>query len=202
MEVWRGALAIVGMGNAGMLFTCCRSAVAAELTVMAELNGTIVTVSGPLLEGDASHFRHLLEESIAANKPVSTVRLNSSGGNLRESVRIAALIHGAKITTEVTAGAVCTHACFLPFIAGDPKVVNMSATIAGPGTAEKPVPGEAPPIVRGETPALVKVVQQLGLLDAIIGKMLATPENSDFPLSADDLRAMGVMMTRRPSPHP
>ena len=37
------------------------------------------------------------------------------------------------------------------------------------------------------------------MLDAIVTKMQATPEEDTFMLSPDDLRAMGATMTGRPA---
>jgi hypothetical protein len=177
-------------------------------------NKTIVIVSGGLSEGDAGRFKDLLKKSSAAGKPVSAVRLNSPGGSLIEGVRLAGVIQGenirgSKIATVVAAGATCAGACFIPFVAGHQKFVSATATVAVPGAkSERQPAGNArecdrncPPaaLVQSEKPALVQVVQKLGLLDAIVTKMLATPEDQVFMLTRDDLRAMGATMTK-PSP--
>jgi hypothetical protein len=186
----------------------CWSASAAELTTTLSKDNTttIVVLSGELAEGDASRFRDILKTSAAAGKPVSAVRLNSRGGSLMEGVRLAAVvlrekkIKGAKIDTVIAAGATCSGACFIPFIAGTQKIVSATATVGVPGAAEKSQPtGTTPAVVQAERPALVRVVQQLGLLDAIVTKMLATPEEDVFLLTADDLRAMGARMTGKPA---
>jgi hypothetical protein len=101
------------------------------------------------------------------------------------------VLQGAKVATVVTAGATCVAACFIPFIAGSQKYVSATATISVPGAASKAD-------IAGETPAIVRVVKELKLLDAIITKMLATPEGETAPLTADDLRAMGVILTGKP----
>lgn len=203
--VSRGALSIAGMAAA------CWSASAAELTTLPKdksPNQTVVFVSGELAHGDAARFKEILKASAAAGKPVSAVRLNSPGGSLLEGVGLAAAIQkanseGAKIATVVAAGATCVGACFLPFIAGHQKVVSARATVAVPGAADKsdhqPI-DNTPAIVQAtEKPTLVQVVQKLGLLDAIVTKMQATPENDTFTLSLDDLRAMGATMTGKPT---
>jgi hypothetical protein len=199
--VSKGALAIAGM------LAACWSASAAELTTLSKDNRTIVVMSGELAQGDARRFENILKASSVAGKPVSAVRLNSRGGSLIESVRLAGVIQGenikgAKIATVIPAGATCLGACFIPFIAGSQKVVSAAATVAGPGAKSdnnQPT-GNTPALVRTETPAIVKVVQQMGLLDAIVTKMQATPEDGTFPLSSDDLRAMGATVTGKPPP--
>jgi hypothetical protein len=195
--VSRGALAIAWMAAA------CWSASAAQLTAtLSKEDRTIVVLNGELAPGDASRFRDMLKASSAAGKPVSAVRLNSPGGSLREGERLAGVIQGAKIATVIAAGAKCVGACFLPFIAGSQKYVNATATVSVPGAAEKPeheAKGNTPAIVRSETPAVVREVQKLGLLDAIVTKMLRTPEDATFTLTLDDLRAMGATMTGKPA---
>jgi hypothetical protein len=195
MAVSRGALAIAGMAAA------CWSASAAELTTtLNKDNRTIVALKGELAQGDASRFNNIMKTSSVAGKPVLEVRLNSRGGSLIEGVRLAAVIQGAKIRTVIDAGAACLGACFIPFIAGSQKVVNATATVAVPGAKSDVQPaGNTPAVVRAETPAIVRVVQKLGLLDAIVTKMQATPEEDTFMLSSDDLRAMGATMIGRPA---
>jgi hypothetical protein len=193
--VSRGVLAIASMVAA------CWSASAAELTTFAKENKTIVVLKGELAQGDASRFEGIVKSSSAGGKPVGAIRLDSPGGSIREGVRLAAVIDKNKITTVIIAGAICTRECFIPFIAGRQKVASATATVSVPGAAEnsdrQPATG-TPDVAQVEkTPELVKVVQKLGLLDAIVAKMLATPENQSFPLTVDDLRAMGATITGR-----
>jgi hypothetical protein len=182
----------------------CWSASAAELTatLSSKEDRTIVVLRGELATGDANRFQDILKTSSAAGKPVSTVRLNSPGGSLIEGVRLAAVIQRAKIVTSVTNGAKCVGACFLPFIAGSQKFVGATATVGVPGAAEKsehqPASNTAA-VLQADKPAIVRVVQKLGLLDAIVTKMLATPEDDTFTLTVDDLRAMGATMTGKPA---
>jgi hypothetical protein len=186
----------------------CWSASAAQLTAtLSKDDRTIVVLNGELAPGDASRLKDMLKASSAAGKPISAVRLNSSGGSLAEGVRLAGVIQranaqGAKITTVIASGAKCIGACFLPFIAGSQKYVSATATVGVPGAAEKPEhepKGNTPAIVRSETPAIVREVQKLGLLDAIVTKMLTTPEDDVLRLTLDDLRAMGATMTGKPA---
>jgi hypothetical protein len=181
----------------------CWSASAAELTAtLSKENRTIVVLSGELAPGDASRFKDMLKASSAAGTAVSAVRLNSPGGSLIEGVRLAAVIQGAKVATVIASGAKCVGACFLPFIAGTQKYVSATAIVGVPGAVEKSEhepKGDTPALLRTETPAIVRVVQKLGLLDAIVTKMLTTPEDEVFWLTPDDLRAMGATMTGKPA---
>jgi hypothetical protein len=180
--------------------TACWSASAAELTTtLSKENKTIIILNGDLAAGDAGRVRELLKASSAAGKPVSGIRLNSRGGSLVEGVRLAAVVQGARIATVVMAGATCAAACFVPFIAGSQKYVSATATVEAPGAAAPQEPsGRTPAVVRDEIPPIVRVVKELGLLDAIVTKMLSVPEHETFPLSPDDLRAMGAILTGKP----
>jgi hypothetical protein len=203
MTVSRGALAIAGMA------ATCWSASAAELTTtLSTKNTTIVNVRGALADGDAARFQNILRVSFAAGKPVSAVRLNSPGGSLLEGARLAAVIHKVRIETSVTAGATCAGACFFPFIAGSQKYASATASFAVPGAKSEHQPSgktvecdrNCPPaaLVQSEKPPIIQLVQRLGLLDAIVSRMMTTSEDSTFQLTLDDLRAMGVMTTGRP----
>ena len=191
----RGALAIAWMA------TACWSASAAELTTtVSRDNRTIVLLNGALAASDAGRVKELLRAAAAAGKPASAMRLHSSGGSLLEAVRLAGVVQGAKIATVVMAGATCAAACFIPFVAGNPKVVSATATVGAPGAAAHQEPsGKTPAVVQGEMPAVVRVLKELGLLDAIITKMLAKSEDDIAWLTTDDLRAMGATVTGKPA---
>lgn len=200
MAVLRGVLVTAWIASA------CWSATAAELTTtLSKENRTVIVLNGALAAGDASRFKEILKSSFAAGKPVSAVRLNAPDGSLIEGARLAAVIQaanlrGAKIATVITAGAACGGACFLPFIAGSQKFVSATATVSVPGAKSDQQPtGDTPALLQAEKPGIVRVVQKLGLLDAIITRMLATPEDEVFPLTLDDLRAMGATMTGKPT---
>jgi hypothetical protein len=165
-------------------------------------NRTVVFLNGEIAEGDARRLKDILKASSNSGKPVSGIRLNSAGGSLLEGVRLAAVIQGANVATVIAAGATCVAACFIPFVAGSQKFVSATATVGVPGAANKSghePAGKTPAIVRVETPAIIRVVKELGLLDAITAKMLATPEDEISWLTQDDLRAMGATTTGKPA---
>src|SRR5262249_16659033 len=94
----------------------------------------------------------------------------------------------------VAAGATCAAACFVTFIAGNQKFVSATATVGVPGAANKFGQDAA-----GEVPPIVRVAKELGLLDAIVEKMLATREDEIAWLTQDALRGMGATTTGRPA---
>ena len=172
---------------------CCSASAADLTTTLSRENRTIVLLNGELAEGDASKLRDIIRTAIASARPVSGIRLNAPGGSMIEGARLAAVIHNAKIATVVASGATCAAACFIAFAAGNQRFVSVSAMIGAPGAADKS--GQEP---AGEIPAVVRVVKALGLLDAIVDKMLNTREGEVVWLTPDDLRAMGATMTGRP----
>jgi len=131
---------------------------------------------------------------MSSGRPVSGIRLNSPNGSLVEGVRLAGIIHGAKIATVIASGATCASACFIAFVAGNQKFVSATATVGVPGAANRLGQDAA-----GEIPSIVRVVKDLGLLDAIVEKMLAAHEDEIVWLTQDDLRAMGATITGRPA---
>ena len=177
------------------LAAACWPASAADLTTtLSRENRTIALLNGELVDGDASRLRDLIRGSNSSGRPVSGIRLNSPGGSMREGVRLAGVIQNAKIATVVASGATCSAACFIAFIAGNQKFVSATATVGVPGAANKFGQDAA-----GEVPAIVRVVKELGLLDAIVEKMLAAREDEVVLLTQDDLRAMGATTTGRPA---
>ncbi len=164
----------------------CWPASAADLTTtLSRENRTIALLSGELADGDASRLRDTIRGSVSSGRPVSGIRLNSPGGSLLEGVRLAGVIQNAKIATVIASGATCAAACFIVFIAGNQKFVSATATVGVPGAANRLGQDAA-----GEVPAIVRVVKELGLLDAIVEKMLAAREDEIVWLTQDDLRAI------------
>jgi hypothetical protein len=170
---------------------CCSASAADLTTTLSRENRTIVLLNGELTDGDAGRLRDIIKASINSARPVSGIRLNSPGGSMLEGARLAGVIQNAKVATVVASGATCAAACFLAFVAGSQKYVSVSAMVGAPGAADKQEPA-------GEIPAVVRVVKELGLLDAITEKMLNTREGETVWLTHDDLRAMGATMTGRP----
>ncbi|HKD26720.1 MAG TPA: hypothetical protein VKC66_12570, partial [Xanthobacteraceae bacterium] len=72
--------------------------------------------------------------------------------------------------------------------------VSATASVGAPGAADRFGQDAA-----GETPAVVRLVKELGLLDAIVEKMLTTRDDDVSWLTHDDLRAMGATTTGRPA---
>ena len=150
-------------------------------------------LNGELAEGDAGRLRDIIRAAITSGRAVSGIRLNAPDGSMKEGVRLAGVIQNARIATVVASGATCAAACFIAFVAGNQKFASVSAMVGAPGAADRS--GQEP---AGEIPPIVRIVKELGLLDAIVERMLNTRDDEIFWLTPDDLRAMGTTMTGRP----
>lgn len=68
----------------------------------------ILNISGEIKHGDADHMAILL----AQEQVISLIDINSLGGNLIESMKIAALVKGLHVPVYVVKGGYCISACF------------------------------------------------------------------------------------------
>jgi hypothetical protein len=94
----------------GVVFTAWAGlpAPAAVLKPAATKDGRIVvSISGELAEGDTDSFKAAVKAANDAGKLVTSVRLNSAGGNLLEGVKLADAIRFGKMATNVGQGATC-----------------------------------------------------------------------------------------------
>ena len=81
-------------------------------------------LSGEIVPGDAERLIRQLLES-AADKPqlLTELVLDSNGGNLAESFRLASMVYSLHLDTSVKSGGKCQSACFFVFIAGDRRLI-------------------------------------------------------------------------------
>jgi hypothetical protein len=103
-----------------LLFAATNNASSAEFkSVDLRGNGSyIITMSGSINHGDADKLRSLILSEIIY---FTAIELNSPGGNLAEAIKISRIIQELKIATRVKQGGVCASACFLIWIAGEPR---------------------------------------------------------------------------------
>ncbi|MBN8977225.1 MAG: ATP-dependent Clp protease proteolytic subunit [Rhizobiales bacterium] len=157
----------------------------------------IVLISGEIAEGDSDALKAAIKTANDAGKFVSGVRLNSPGGNLLEGVKLAAAVKFAKAATNVAKGGTCASACFLVFAAGEKKFANYAARVGVHGASDQN--GEETTRSGAATVSMAKVAKELGVPDAIIGRMVVTPPNEMVWLTPTDLQSMGTTMVGKPS---
>lgn len=157
----------------------------------------IVLISGAIVEGDADALKEAIKSANDAGKFVSGVRLNSPGGNLLEGVKLAAAVKFAKTATNVAKSATCASACFLVFAAGEKKFANYASLIGVHGASDKN--GEETVQSGAATISMAKIAKELGVPDAIIGRMVVTPPSEMVWLTPSELQSMGTTMVGKPS---
>ena len=121
---------------------------------------------------------------------MTSLRLNSEGGNLLEAVRLADAVRFARMSTNVGQSATCSSACFLIFAAGETKNASNSARIGVHGASEKGV------VSRAATTSMADVAKELDVPWSIIRRMINTPPGEVEWLSLTDLRLMGTNVSR------
>jgi hypothetical protein len=164
----------------------CDRAQAAEWKSSITRDGrVVVSISGEITEGDTEAFKSAVKAANDSGKLVTSIRLNSIGGNLFEGAKLSEAVKFAKVATNVGQGATCASACFLIFAAGETKFANYSAQIGVHGASDQ---------TGAET-----VQSGAGVPPAIIGRMVVTPPAQMVWLSPADLQSMGTTMVGKPS---
>src|SRR5258707_15226664 len=177
-------IAICGLVNAALSVSI---AAAAEITSFnLEDDRVEISISGNIAPGDIDALRASIKAANDAGKLVTSLRLNSEGGNLLEAVRLADAVRFAKVSTNVGQSATCASACFLIFAAGETKYANYRARIGVHGAAEYGVES------RASTRAMARAAEELGVPSSIIRRMVNTPPSEVECLSLNDLRSMGT----------
>jgi hypothetical protein len=193
-----GSWALLGM----TLATCAGlPANAAVLKTSALKDGRIViSVTGDIAEGDTDAFKAIVRSANDAGKLVSSVRLNSQGGNLLEGVQLAEIVKFAKMATNVGQGATCASACFLIFAGGETKFANYTAQVGVHGASDET--GRETTQSNAATVSMARIAKDLGVPPGIIGRMVVTPPTEMVWLTPADLQSMGTTMVGKPSQIP
>lgn len=170
---------------------------AATLSTAALRSGDIaIVLEGDIADGDGDAVEALMKETNDSGKLVAALRLDSPGGSLAESVKIAELVQRTKIAVAVGARARCASACFLIFAAGTEKFVAYGAAIGVHGASDKY--GRITPRAAAATVSMARMVREFGVPPGIIEKLIVTGPDEIVWLSADELRSMGAVITGRP----
>lgn len=163
---------------------------AAIKSIPGKRGSVIILVSGGIGPGDGEAFIGALKKAEASGKPIESVQLNSSGGNLREGAKLATAIKLGGLSTVVPSGAVCASACFLAFAAGEQKFAGPDALIGVHKAADKG--GVETKQSSAATGLMAQFAKELGVPSSIIARMVTTPPTQVVWLDPRDLHAMGV----------
>lgn len=157
---------------------------------------TRITIEGEIATGDTDKLKAIIRTVNDSGRSVHGVRLNSIGGNLAEGVALSDIVRFAKVLTVVPPGAQCASACFIVFAAGNEKFASYTAFVGVHGASDSS--GKETVLSGAATVSMARIVKDLGVPPAIIGKMVVTPPDKIIWLSPDELRSMHVAMTGKP----
>src|SRR3954454_354380 len=105
------SMAVCELVNAGLALIVSSSnlAAAAEIKSLNSLKngGVEISISGDIKPGDADVLKARIKAANDAGQLVTSLRLNSDGGNLLEGVLLAAVVRFAKMSTNVGRGETC-----------------------------------------------------------------------------------------------
>jgi len=186
MQGWRVAM-VFGLLNAGFALTMLSFAAAAEIKSINLADDRVeISIVGNIVPGDADSLGARIKAAKDAGKLVTTVRLNSDGGNLLEGVKLADAVRSARVSTNVGENSTCASACFFIFAAGETKFAYVRARIGVHGASEMGA------VSRKATLEMVRIAEELDVPESIVRRMKNTPPNDMTWLSLNDLRLMGA----------
>lgn len=151
---------------------------------------TKIRFVGEIVEGDAAVLKMHIDRAAAAGNAVSTIELNSIGGNLYEGTAIARMIRAKSLGASVASGADCVSACFLALAAGSSKSIGAGAQV-GVHAASSEFGDETQASVSA-TATMGRIAGILGVPLSIIKAMIETPADNVFWLNNSDLASMGA----------
>jgi len=190
-ERQKWGITVYGFVNAGLALSVSLAAAAEIKSFSLKDDRVEISISGNITPGDADLLKARIKEANDSGKLVTSLWLNSDGGNLLEAVRIADAVKFAKMTTNVGRSATCASACFLIFAAGEAKYANNSARIGVHGASDKDVRSS-----RAATTSMADIAKVLDVPPSIIRRMVITPPGEVEWLSLADLRSMGTNVSR------
>jgi hypothetical protein len=188
MQKW--GIAACGLVRAGLALSVSIADAAEIKSFNLKDDSVEISISGTIAPGDIDALRASVKAANDAGKLVSSLRLNSEGGNLLEAVRVADWVKSAKISTKVAQSATCASACFLIFAAGETKYASIGSRIGVHGASEKGV------VSRAATTSMADVAKELDVPWSIIRRMINTPPDEVEWLSVTELRLMGTNVSR------
>ena len=155
----------------------------------------IIDVVGAFEPGNSDRFMAIVE----ATPRATMVVFNSGGGLVNEGEAIGAIIENHHLATGVAAGGQCSSACALAWAAGARKSIAPDASIGVHNASEMNEDDVARRLDGiGGTSQMGKWLRRFGAPDNVVNKLLDTPPERMYWLSAKDLAAWQVTVTGVP----
>ena len=155
------------------------------------VTGSTLAVSGPIWPGDGARFDSVVSRAAINHTPIRTVTLDSPGGVVGEGMRMADIIREQHLDVAVPDDAMCASACFMLLAAGSHKVVGRDARIGIHSATSTATQG---PDDGAATMTMARYVAQLGVPEALVGRMIITDSVNLSWLSPSELRSMGAVV--------
>ncbi|MBA3593452.1 MAG: hypothetical protein H0W47_06595 [Polaromonas sp.] len=145
-----------------------------------------VLIQGNIQQGDYAKIAQFVRHPDNFGRFTRSVFLDSPGGDLVETVRIAHLLEKSYAATHVEPGARCYSACFILWMSGVSRTVSQGATL-GVHRINVKVDGKAMDPTSERFASISRRVEyymaSLGTPRAILDKMNATASASMFVIS-------------------
>jgi hypothetical protein len=159
-------------------------------------NATEIILTGKIAPGDGKSFYEYVDSQFAKRGRILTsLWLNSQGGNIAAAEQIAKIISGTGVAAMVDKGAICDSACFLLFAASKQRFSRQGARLAvhslSDDVGDKSVETSA---TLAKTLVLARLYYAYRVPDNIVGKMVTKPPPELNVLDASDLKSMRVTM--------
>lgn len=176
------------MSRAAFAFFACvlLNAVAPAMAADIVAHRQGVLIQGSIQKGDYAKIVQFVRHPDNYGRFARSVFLDSPGGDLVESVKIAHLLEKSYAATHVDAGARCYSACFILWMSGVSRNVSQGATL-GVHRINVKVDGEAVDPASERFASIARRVEyymaSLGTPRTILDKMNATASASMFVIS-------------------
>lgn len=175
-------------------------------------------ISGVIQKGDAEKLAKALIQTTIHNQIPFNLLLNSAGGDIEESLRIASLVKALRLSTVVADGGTCASACFFVWLAGETHVavgiivsfefdrilLKMSSGYIG---LHRPYLKLDPAKRNGSTDAearqhyLMRIIREYlsneNVAQRLIDLMMSRSSNDIYWMTVDDINQLGTYSAGR-----
>jgi hypothetical protein len=154
------------------------------VTVETSPDGRTINLDGTIGLGSAEKLRQIMDVSPTA----STLMLNSDGGREMEAEEMALLVQRKHLNTAVQDQ--CLSSCTIVFMAGNKREVDEGANL---GFHQVTADGLTANAKRIMLQKMVEYYRSLGLREWFIDRIIATPPESMWYPTEDELKQAGVL---------
>ncbi len=156
-----------------------------------------IQVSGNIIDGDSEKFKKIVQSN--THKVLLGVILDSRGGSVRESIRLANMVELLDISTRVAPQSNCSSACFFIWLAGQPRQANSRENsrwagriglhrpfLTNPSSADNSIAAQ-----REIQAEVRKYLHERDVSNSIIDIMMSRASNEIYWLNDRDLSEIG-----------